>query len=122
MRTEGGRSMAKILVTGGAGYIGSCMSESLVRTGHDVVVLDNLSTGHREAVLSARLVIGDLADVDFLARFFAEERFDAAMHFAALIQVAESIHYPEKYYQGNVKNTLNLLAAMRKQNVHILIF
>ncbi len=112
----------KLLVTGGAGYIGSIVSRQLLAEGHEVVVLDNLERGHRSAVLpEARLVVADLLDgerVDALLR----EGFDGVLHFAALALVGESVSHPERYYRTNVGGTLNLLEAMRKSDVGRLVF
>ncbi len=112
----------KVLVVGGAGYIGSHMVKMLVKTGHDVVVLDNLSTGFRELVQYGRLVIGDLADVHLLENLFQQESFDGVMHFAANSLVGESMVHPSKYYRNNVGNTLNLLDVMVRHNVKHFIF
>jgi UDP-glucose 4-epimerase len=114
--------MAKILVTGGAGYIGSHMTDLLLKHGHQPLVFDNLQTGFRDAVLDAKLVVGDLADEKALAALFAKEQFDAVMHFAAFIQVGESVSNPALYYQNNVVNTLNLLVAMLEHDVKNFIF
>ena len=86
-----------ILVVGGAGYIGSHMVWLLGQRGVQVTVLDNLSTGHRDAVLHGRLIEGDMADAAWLDSLFAQHRFDAVMHFASCIQVAESVTDPAKY-------------------------
>ncbi|MGC9208165.1 NAD-dependent epimerase/dehydratase family protein, partial [Acidithiobacillus sp.] len=96
-----------ILVVGGAGYIGSHMAKMLVQNGHDVLVLDNLSTGFRDAVRYGRLIEGDLGDRSLLDKVFAENRIDAVLHFAALSQVGESVQKPALYYRNNVTNTLN---------------
>lgn len=111
-----------ILVVGGAGYIGSHMVWFLGRKGVDVVTLDNLSSGHRDAVLHGQFVQGDIADRLILDKVFSEHKFDAVMHFASFIQVAESVQDPAKYYQNNVVNTLNLLNAMRAHGVDKFIF
>ncbi len=112
----------KVLVVGGAGYIGSHMVKMLVKAGHDVVVLDNLSTGFRELVQYGRLVIGDLADVHLLENLFQQESFDGVMHFAANSLVGESMVHPSKYYRNNMSNTLNLLDVMVRHNVKHFIF
>ncbi|GAB4489880.1 MAG: UDP-glucose 4-epimerase GalE [Thermodesulfovibrionales bacterium] len=113
----------KILVTGGAGYIGSHMVRSLGERGRDeVVVLDNLSTGHRDSVLFGRLVEADLADADGLDRLFRGERFDAVIHFAAHIVVDESVREPLKYYRNNVANALNLIEACVRYDVDKFVF
>ena len=114
--------MKKILVVGGAGYIGSHMVRELLDKGYDPLVFDNLSTGHDWAVPEGRLVRGDLCDARALERLFAENRFDAVLHFASFIQVGESVTAPLKYYQNNVANTLNLLAAMEKAGVKRFVF
>ncbi len=112
----------KILVVGGAGYIGSHMVKMLVKSGHDVVVLDNLSTGFRELAQYGRLVVGDLADVHLLENLFQQESFDGVMHFAANSLVGESMTNPSKYYRNNMGNTLNLLDVMVRHNVKQFIF
>jgi UDP-glucose 4-epimerase len=111
-----------VLVVGGAGYIGSHMVWLLGQKGVDVVTLDNLSSGHRDAVLHGQFVHGDIADRLILDQVFSEHKFDAVMHFASFIQVGESVQDPAKYYQNNVVNTLNLLNAMRAHNVGRFIF
>jgi UDP-glucose 4-epimerase len=112
----------KILVTGGAGYIGSHVVKALGQAGHDIVVYDNLSSGHAWAVLHGRLVVGDLADAGLLDLVMKEFRPDAVIHFAALIQVEESLREPLLYYRNNVFNTLKLLKAMEKNGVCSLIY
>lgn len=112
----------KVLVVGGAGYIGSHMVQMLVEAGHEVVTLDNLSNGYRDAVLGGTFVKGDLADQGLLGQLFADHRFDGVMHFASFIQVGESTTHPAKYYENNVVNTLDLLNAMRKAEVSRFIF
>ena len=114
--------MATILVVGGAGYIGSHMVKMLLRTGYQVVVLDNLSGGYRDAVLGGDFVWGDLADRPMLGRLFKGYQFDGVMHFASFIEVGESVRRPGKYYQNNIANTLNLLDAMVKHGVNKFIF
>jgi UDP-glucose 4-epimerase len=112
----------KILVTGGAGYIGSHVVKELGKLGHDLVIYDNLSTGHAWSVLHGRLVVGDLADEALLDLVMKEFRPDAVIHFAALIKVEESIREPLLYYRNNVCNTLVLLNAMEKNGVRSLIY
>jgi UDP-glucose 4-epimerase len=112
----------KVLVCGGAGYIGSHMVRHLVACGHEVVVFDNLSTGHREAADTATLVVGDLLDPASLASLFATHRFDAVMHFCALSLVGMSMNEPYLYYRNNVTGTLNLLQAMQTAGVAKLVF
>lgn len=111
-----------ILVTGGAGYIGSHMVKLLVRKGHQVTVLDNLSTGHRDAVAGADFVEGDLRREADAARAFGARRIDVVMHFAASCYVGESVQNPAKYYVNNVIGTINLLEAMRRADVSRLVF
>jgi len=112
----------KVLVCGGAGYIGSHIVRHLLAERHEVVVFDNLSTGHREATGGATLVEGDLADKKALQSLFANYRIDAVMHFCALSLVGASVKDPCGYYQNNVAGTLNLLQAMRMANVDKLVF
>jgi UDP-glucose 4-epimerase len=114
--------MQTTLVVGGAGYIGSHMVKFLARAGHRVVVLDNLSTGHADAVRYGELVVGDMADTGLLDRLFQSHRFDAVMHFAAFSLVGESVSDPGKYYRNNVANTLNLLDAMVRHHVRHFVF
>jgi UDP-glucose 4-epimerase len=112
----------KLLVTGGAGYIGSIVAMHLVEAGHEVVVLDSLERGHRAAVPGdARLVVADLRDEDAVASAVSAG-FDGVLHFAALALVSESVTHPERYYRTNVVGTLNLLDAMRAAAVPRLVF
>jgi UDP-glucose 4-epimerase len=112
----------KLLVTGGAGYIGSIVAQQLLDGGHEVVVLDDLSRGHRAAVPpNARLVEVDLLDAEG-TRAALQEGFDGVLHFAALALVAESVAHPERYHRTNVLGTLNLLDAMRDAGVGRLVF
>ena len=112
----------RLLVTGGAGYIGSIVARHLITGGHDVVVLDNLERGHREAVPpEAGFVECDLRDLDAV-RAAVEDSFSAVLHFAAFALVAESVEHPERYYRNNVLGTLNLLDAMREARVGRLVF
>jgi UDP-glucose 4-epimerase len=112
----------KILVVGGAGYIGSHMVKVLSEAGHDVVVFDNLISGHRDAVLAGEFVFGDLADIEALSLLFSKYKFGAVMHFAGFIQVGESVCNPALYYRNNVSNTQNLLDVMVANSVSHLIF
>ncbi|MDA8123799.1 MAG: UDP-glucose 4-epimerase GalE [Deltaproteobacteria bacterium] len=112
----------KILVTGGAGYIGSHVVKALGDAGHDLLIYDNLSTGHEWALLHGRLVRGELADRPLLVRTLEAFRPEAVIHFAASIQVEESVREPLAYYRNNVVHTLNLLEAMRETGVGRLIY
>lgn len=112
----------KILVIGGAGYIGSHMVKTLGEQGHEVIVYDNLSTGHKDSVLYGRLVVGDTSNVVTLSRLFETERFDAVVNFAASIVVEESVREPVKYYRNNFVNTLNVIDACVTHNVDRFIF
>jgi UDP-glucose 4-epimerase len=112
----------KILVCGGAGYIGSNMTALLARAGHEPVVFDNFSKGHRAAVRGTKVVTGDLADRELLVRTLGELGIEAVMHFAAYIEVGESVREPLKYYENNLSNTQNLLSAMQKAGVAKFVF
>lgn len=114
--------MKKILVVGGAGYIGSHMVKMLLEKQHHVVILDDLSSGHRDAVLGGDFILGSLADTALLNRLFAEHHFDGVMHFASFIQVGESMLNPGIYYRNNVANTLNLLETMVIHKVLTFLF
>ena len=111
-----------ILVTGGAGYIGSHTVRLLLARGHDVTVLDNLSYGHRQAVPADRLVVGDLGDAAGLDRLLADRRVEAVVHFAAFAYVGESVKDPAKYYANNLVNSLTLLDACRRAGVRKFVF
>jgi UDP-arabinose 4-epimerase len=112
----------KVLVTGGAGYIGSHTCKALARSGHEPIVLDNLSAGHRWAVKWGRLIESDLAEKVKLAQILQEQHIEAVMHFAASLLVGESVREPRKYFWNNVVNTLQLLDAMREAKVKIIVF
>jgi len=112
----------RILVCGGAGYIGSNMTAMLAAEGHEPIVFDNLSRGHRSAVRQADFIKGDLADQELLVKTLKEYKIEAVMHFAALIEVAESVQTPLKYYQNNVCNAQNLLSAMEAAGVEKFVF
>ena len=113
----------RILVTGGAGYIGSVVTEELLAAGHEVVVYDNLSKGHRAAVHpDARFVRGDLMEGDLLRATFREQRTEAVIHMAADALVGESVTNPSKYYRNNLVAGLSLLDAMRDEKVPRLVF
>lgn len=113
----------KILVTGGAGYIGSHMTRMLVALGHDVIVLDTLEFGHRQAVSSsATLIVGNVADKNVVDDIFSSQTIDGVMHFAGYIQVEESMRFPIKYMKNNLVGPTTLLEAMRKHGVKHIIF
>ncbi len=114
--------MATILVVGGAGYIGSHMVDMLRRHEHDVIVLDNFSTGYRDAIFNAELVEGNLGDEKLLDKVFQKHSIDAVMHFAAFIEVGESVNKPAKYYENNFVNTFALLNAMNRHQIDKFIF
>jgi len=112
----------RILVAGGAGYIGSNMVAHLTKAGHQPVVFDNLSKGHRAAVKQAELIQGDLADYDLLVDTFEKYQIDAVMHFAAFIEVTQSVQHPLEFYRNNLSNTQNLLSAMQTAGVERFVF
>lgn len=112
----------RVLVCGGAGYIGSHMVRWLGASGHDVVVFDNLSTGHREAVAEVPLIVGDLLDGSAINAALSSARADVVMHFCAKALVGESVVNPLLYYENNFVGTLNLLQAMRRHAVDRLVF
>lgn len=112
----------KILVTGGAGYIGSHTVKALGSHGHEMVILDNLSTGHQWAVLSGKLIEADLQNRDLLNDILQSFRPEVVIHFAASIEVEESVRKPIKYYMNNVSNTINILEAMTKADVRNFIY
>ncbi|GGH29263.1 UDP-glucose 4-epimerase GalE [Paenibacillus segetis] len=111
-----------ILVTGGAGYIGSHTVAELLSRGKEVVVIDNLQSGHAESLLGGKLYEGDLRDKELLAKLFAENEIEAVIHFAANSLVGESMQNPVKYYDNNVYGTLCLLEAMDAANVRKIVF
>jgi len=112
----------KVLVCGGAGYIGSNMTALLARAGHEPIVFDNFSKGHRGAVKGVRVVVGDLADRDLLVQTLGKLGIEAVMHFAAFIEVGESVQEPLRYYHNNLSNTQNLLSALQETGVAKFVF
>jgi len=112
----------KILVTGGAGYIGSHVVKMLGRAGYDTLVVDDLSSGHRDAVLSGEFVLGNMGDRDFMRSVVCEHKPDAVLHFAAFIQVGESVDNPLKYYKNNTANTMNLIDVLVSEGIDKFIF
>jgi UDP-glucose 4-epimerase len=111
-----------VLVCGGAGYIGSNMTAMLSKAGHEPVVFDNLSKGHKAAIGDAVFVKGDLGDYELLVQTLKRRKIEAVMHFAAFIEVGESIQMPLKYYYNNLVNTHNLLSAMEAVGVGKFVF
>jgi UDP-glucose 4-epimerase len=112
----------RILVTGGAGYIGSHTTLQLLDAGYDVVVVDNLSRGHREAVDPARLRVVDVLDTEGLVRVMNEKPCEAVIHFAAFIAVGESMQVPETYFRNNTAGSLSLLTAMLRAGIGRIVF
>lgn len=112
----------KILVTGGAGYIGSHIVLLLGKLGHEVTVIDNLSTGRRESVIGADLIVGEVADSNFLDQVMNSKKFDACVHFAGSIIVPESVTNPTKYYDNNTANSLNLIQACLRNKISKFLF
>ncbi len=111
-----------VLVTGGAGYIGSHTVAELIEKNEEVIIVDNLEKGHKDAVAGSKLIVGDLRDKEFLAKVFLENDIEAVIHFAAYIEVGESVQNPLKYYNNNVVATLNLLTAMKDAKVDKIVF
>ena len=109
---DGGAGARRVLVTGGAGYIGSHAAKALKQAGYEVVVFDNLCAGHRDAVKFGRLVEGDITDLAAVRQALRTERISAVMHFAAFLDVGESVREPIKYYRNNVGGALTVLEAM----------
>jgi len=114
--------METVLVTGGAGYIGSHTVQALQAAGYQPVVFDNLAKGHRQAIDGAPLLVGDVADADALDQAFANYSVAAVVHFAAWIEAGESVRDPGKYFRNNTAATLNLLQAMVRNGVERLVF
>jgi UDP-glucose 4-epimerase len=109
--------MAMFLIVGGAGYIGSHMVKHLASHGHDVVVLDDLSSGHRKSVVAGKFIQGDLGDQDLIEEIFSTSKIDCVMHFAAFSLVGESVELPLNYYHNNTAKTTSLLMAMARHRV-----
>jgi UDP-glucose-4-epimerase GalE len=112
----------RVLVTGGAGYVGSHAAKLLAESGHDVVILDNLVNGHRAAIGRLPIVVADLLDREQLVALLNENKIDAVMHFAALAYVGVSVREPAEYYRNNIVGTLSLLDAMRVAGVNRIVF
>ena len=113
----------KVLVTGGAGYIGSVVSAELLRAGHQVVIYDNFSHGHRRALpAGAEAIAGEVGDREALSRTLEQHRPQAVMHFAALIEAGESMQFPERYFRNNTASTLTLLECMLQHGPRRLVF
>lgn len=112
----------KFLITGGAGYIGSITNRLLNDQGHKTVILDNFSTGFREAIGETKLYTGDLRDLPFVTNVFQSESFDAVIHFAASTLAGESMKRPYEYFSNNISGSLNLLEAMRLSSCRNIIF
>jgi UDP-glucose 4-epimerase len=113
----------KVLVTGGAGYIGSVVADALLTSGHTVVVYDNLSKGHRNAVSSqAQLIVGDIGDRTAMGNILQNGGFDGVLHFAASIEAGESMVVPEKFFRNNTANTLTLLELVLEHRVPRVVF
>lgn len=114
---------ARILVVGGAGYIGSHIVRQLVNARHHVVILDDLSTGYRRLVhQDSEFIQGHLGDIELLDQLFNKYDFDAVMHFAAFSQVGESMHHPLRYYRNNLSDTIILLGAMKSHGIRRFVF
>ena len=114
--------MGAVLVTGGAGYVGSHAAKALHEAGHEVVILDNLVAGHREAVLGLPLIQGDIGDASVVRDVIRQHGVTTVMHFAAFLDVGESVRIPARYYWNNVVNTLSLLDAMVQEKVPHFVF
>ena len=111
-----------VLVTGGAGYIGSHTVLQLIKKGYEVVIIDSLEKGHKEAVLGGKLYVGNLRDENLLKKVFSENNIEAVIHFAAYSLVGESMEMPEKYYENNLVSTMKLLNVMKEYNCKYIVF
>lgn len=112
----------KVLVTGGAGYIGSITNRELVKSGFETVIFDNLSEGHKESIGETRYIKGDLTSKEAIEKVFQDERFDGVVHFAAKALAGESMDKPYEYFQNNIIGGLNLLEAMHKGSCNKIVF
>ena len=112
----------RILVTGGAGYIGSHTVYELIRTGYEVVILDNFSTGHRSFTQGCKVIECDLRDRQSLNKAFEANEFDAVMHFAAKSVVSESVRNPLDYFENNVIGSINLIRAVTEKRIKAFVF
>ncbi len=112
----------KFLIIGGAGFIGAQVTKVFQMAGHETVVLDDLSRGLRKRVLAGDFVLGDFGDAELLDLLFKKNTFSGVLHFAALLDVGESVSHPDLYYQHNIVKTLTLLNAMKKHHVNHLVF
>lgn len=112
----------RVLVTGGAGYVGSHAVRALLEAGHQVWVLDNLSRGHEEAVPPGLLTVGDIADEPLVVQLLRQHRIEAVLHFAAFALVGESVRHPERYYENNLQGGLALMRALLRADVRKIVF
>ena len=112
----------KVLIIGGAGYIGSHCNKYFQECGIDTTVLDNLSAGHIESIGNSKFIQGDFGDSEFINAVLKEGKYDAIIHFAASADVPDSIKNPNKYYKNNVSNFITLLDAMVKNDLHYIVF
>jgi UDP-glucose-4-epimerase GalE len=122
MSPSAGAERGVVLVTGGAGYVGSHAAKALRQAGHDVVIYDNLTAGHRAAALGAPLIEGDIGDVDAVRRAIRDTRAASVMHFAAWLSVGDSVRDPAGYYRNNVMGTLGTLEAMAAEGCRQFVF
>lgn len=112
----------RILITGGAGYIGSHVLKALSHQGHDITIIDNLSTGHAKAVTSGDLIVGDLSELSLLENLFTQKKFEVVFHFAGSIVVSDSVARPIDYYSNNTLNSFNLINICVKHGCNNFIF